>query len=114
MLKKFNIIDEFDLVKEFWSPKIISELNGQCVKIAKLKGEFVWHNHEKEDELFYVIKGQLKIELKGRTIILNPGEMFTVPAGVDHRPVADEEVHVILFEPKTTVNKGSADTNCIK
>ncbi len=103
-----NIKQKFQLVDEFWSPKILGELNGNQVKIFKAKGEFVWHQHKNEDEFFLVIHGQLKIKLKGREIVLNEGEFFIVPKGTDHLPYADEEAHILLFEPKQVVNTGNA------
>jgi mannose-6-phosphate isomerase-like protein (cupin superfamily) len=107
MNNKVNLEEKFSSVEEYWSPKIIGELNKQEVKIAKLKGSFVWHHHENEDELFLVIKGKLKIHLKGKTIKLNEGEFFIVPRGVEHKPVADDEVHLLLFEPAQTLNTGN-------
>ena len=91
-----------------WEPRIIGALNGQEVKVAKLLGEFVWHSHADADELFMVLQGRLRMELRERTIILDPGQLFVVPRGVEHRPVAPEEVHVLLFEPAGTVNTGDA------
>jgi len=101
-----NLNEKFGLFNEHWSPKIVGELNGQEVKIAKVKGAFVWHNHRDEDELFFIIKGQLKIEFRDRTVELNPGEMIIVPKGVEHRPVAEEEVWIMLFEPASTKHTG--------
>lgn len=98
--------DKFSMINEHWSPKIISELNGQQVKLAKLKGEFIWHKHEQEDELFYVIKGTLKMHFRDKFVGVNEGEIIIVPRGVEHKPVADEEVWVMLFEPAGTVNTG--------
>ncbi|MBX7205329.1 MAG: cupin domain-containing protein [Bacteroidia bacterium] len=106
-MDKVNIEQKLSLFTEHWSPKIVGELNGQQVKLAKLKGKFVWHTHEMEDELFFVLKGSLKIELKDKTVVVNPNEFFIVPAGVAHCPVADEEVSLMLFEPATTVNTGN-------
>ena len=91
-----------------WAPRIVGALNGQEVKVAKLLGEFVWHAHADADELFMVLRGRLRIELRERTITLDPGQFLIVPRGVEHRPVADEEVHVLLFEPAGTVNTGDA------
>lgn len=105
-----NIVDlkeKFSLFNEFWSPKIAGELNGQYVKLAKLKGEFIWHRHEHEDELFMVIKGKLTIKLKDQNIELNEGQFFIIPRGVEHLPVAEEECHVMLFEPKSVLNTGN-------
>lgn len=101
-----NLKEKLALFNEYWSPRIVGKLNGQLVKLAKLKGDFIWHSHENEDELFYVIKGPLKMELRDRTEILNEGDMFIVPKGIEHRPVAEEEVHIMLFEPESTVNTG--------
>ncbi len=94
-----NLQEKFNLFNDHWSPKIIGELNGQAIKLAKVKGEFVWHNHKDEDELFFIIKGTLKIEFTEKTIVLNEGEMLIVPKGVEHRPIAEEEVYLMLFEP---------------
>lgn len=105
-MDKVNIEQKLSLFTEHWSPKIVGELNGQQVKLAKLKGKFVWHTHEKEDELFFVLKGSLKIELRDKTVVVNENEFFIVPAGVAHCPVADEEVSLMLFEPATTLNTG--------
>ena len=104
-----NIAQKLSLFTEHWSPKIIGELNGQQVKVAKLKGEFVWHKHDNEDELFLVIKGQLKIELRDELLILNVGEFAVIPRGVEHKPIADSEVEVLLFEPASTLNTGDAE-----
>lgn len=106
-MQKVNLSEKFNLFKEHWSPKIVGELNGQHVKIAKLQGEFVWHKHNDEDELFFVIKGQLIIAFRDREEVLNPGEFIIVPRGVEHKPFAYEEVEVMLFEPKSTVNTGT-------
>lgn len=108
-MEKISIDNKLNLFQDHWNPRIIGELNGQHVKLAKLKGEFIWHSHEKEDELFYVIKGSLKMEFRDRVEILQPGEMIIVPRGVEHKPVADEEVHVMLFEPASTVNTGEIE-----
>ena len=107
-MDKVNLEEKFDLFNDYWSPKIVGELNGQYVKLAKLKGEFMWHHHDDEDELFLVVKGQLTIELRDKDIVLKEGEFFIVPRGVEHRPVAEEEAQVLLFEPKSTLNTGSA------
>lgn len=106
-MDSINIKNKLSLFSDYWHPRIIGELNGQYVKIAKLKGEFVWHSHEHEDELFMVIKGRLLIRFKDRDVYLEEGEMLIVPAKVEHQPIAKEEVHVMLFEPKTTVNTGN-------
>ena len=104
---KVNLLEKFELIDNYWSPKIAGELNGQFVKLAKLKGEFIWHHHEEEDELFLVVKGQLTLKLRDKDVILQEGEFFIVPRGVEHKPVADDETHVLLFEPKSTLNTGN-------
>ena len=104
--EKVNLKDKFKLFNEHWTPKIVGELNGQQVKLAKLKGEFVWHDHKDEDEMFLVIKGSLNIEFRDKTITLNEGEMYIVPRGVQHNPVAPKEAWVLLFEPATTKHTG--------
>jgi len=104
---KVNLAEKFSLFDEQWSPKIIGELNGQQVKIAKIQGEFVWHHHETEDELFLVVKGQLIIKLREGDVILEAGEFLIVPRGVEHQPVAEQEAHVLMFEPKSTLNTGN-------
>ena len=103
---KINLLEKFALIQDYWNPRIAAELNGQQVKLVKFQGPFVWHSHEHEDELFYVVKGQFRMELRDQTIELNEGEMIVVPRGVEHRPVADSEVWVMLFEPASTVNTG--------
>jgi mannose-6-phosphate isomerase-like protein (cupin superfamily) len=105
-MNKVDLTEKFSLFKEFWQPKVVCELNGQYVKLAKLKGEFIWHQHENEDELFMVIKGKLKIKLKDREIDLDEGQFFIIPRGVEHLPVAEDEVHVMLFEPQSVLNTG--------
>lgn len=106
-LDKVNINQKLSLFDEYWSPKIVGELNGQYVKLAKFKGEFIWHKHDNEDEMFYVIKGKFIIELRDQIIELNEGEFFIVSKGIEHRPLAEKEVSVLLFEPKTTLNTGN-------
>lgn len=105
---KVSISDKLSAFDERWSPKIVGELNGQHVKLAKLEGEFVWHAHEAEDELFLVVQGSLSIEFRDGEAALETGEMLVVPRGVEHRPVAREEVHVLLFEPASTLNTGES------
>jgi mannose-6-phosphate isomerase-like protein (cupin superfamily) len=102
-----NIANKFNLFQEYWSPRIAGELNDSYLKLAKLKGEFVWHHHENEDEMFLVVKGKLIIKLRDRDIRLEEGEFVIIPRGVEHCPVAEEEVHVILLEPKSTLNTGN-------
>jgi mannose-6-phosphate isomerase-like protein (cupin superfamily) len=106
-MEKVNIADKFKKITEYWKPYIAGELNGQLVKLDKLKGEFVWHQHEHEDELFLVVKGRFRMELRDRHIWLEEGEFLVVPRGVEHRPVADEEAWIVLFEPATTLNTGN-------
>ncbi len=105
-MEALDLSSKFDQINEYWSPHIIGELNGQYVKIAKLKGEFVWHSHESEDELFLVYKGNLKIIFRDRVTKLKEGQICIVPKGVEHKPIAESEVHVVLFEPMSTVNTG--------
>lgn len=107
-MQKITLAEKLALFSEHWSPKIIAELNGQQVKLVKFRGEFVWHQHEHEDELFYVIDGGFRMEFRDRTVELRAGDMIVVPRGVEHRPVADQEVSVMLFEPASTVNTGNA------
>lgn len=106
-MEKVNVEKKLALFKELWSPRIVGELNDQYVKIAKLKGEFIWHKHDKEDELFFVIKGSLVIKFRKKEIKLNEGEFFIVPRKLEHKTVAEKETHVLLFEPKTTLTTGS-------
>ncbi len=108
MLNKVNINQKLAQFTEHWSPKIVGELNGQQVKVAKLKGEFVWHKHDNEDELFWVIKGCLTIAFRDKNIVLNENEFLIVPKGIEHKPIANEEVWIMLFEPATTLNTGDA------
>ena len=113
-MQKVIIEDKFNLFSEYWSPKIVGELNGQHVKLAKLKGEFVWHKHDEEDEMFLVMDGVLKMELRDKTIVINKNEFLIVPKGTEHRPVADSEVLVMLFEPATTLNTGNTENEMTK
>jgi mannose-6-phosphate isomerase-like protein (cupin superfamily) len=106
-MEKVNLAKKFGAFDEQWSPKIVGELNGQCVKIAKVQGEFVWHHHDVEDEMFMVIKGRLTIKLPDRDVTLEAGEFLIVPHGVEHKPVAEEEAHILLFEPQATLNTGN-------
>ncbi|MDQ6662469.1 MAG: cupin domain-containing protein [Chloroflexota bacterium] len=106
-MEKVNLADKFGLFSDYWSPKIAGELNDSYVKLVKLKGEFVWHHHEIEDELFLVVKGTLLIKLRDHDIWLHEGEFVIIPKGVEHLPIAEEEVHVLLLEPKTTLNTGN-------
>jgi len=106
-MEKVNIAQKLSLFQEHYSPKLVAELNGQAVKLAKLQGPFIWHHHDDEDELFLVIKGRLRMELRDGDVILEEGEMLVVPRGVEHRPSAEEETHILLFEPSTTLNTGN-------
>lgn len=106
-MEKVNIAQKFSQFDDLWSPRVIAELNGQYVKLAKLKGEFVWHHHEVEDELFLVTKGRLLIKFRDRDVWLEEGELVVIPAGAEHKPVAEEEAHVLFFEPQTTLNTGN-------
>jgi mannose-6-phosphate isomerase-like protein (cupin superfamily) len=106
-MEKVNLAGKLAQISEYWSPRIVAELNGQRVKLAKFKGEFDWHFHEAEDELFLVVKGQLAIHLRNDVVDLSEGEFLVVPRGVEHKPVAVEEVHALLFEPVTTLNTGN-------
>src|SRR5947209_1169240 len=105
-MDKVNLDQKFALFSDYWSPKIAGELNDSYIKLVKLKGEFVWHRHENEDELFLVVKGRLLIKLRDRDITLEAGEFTVIPKGVEHLPIAEEEVHVVLLEPKSTLNTG--------
>lgn len=113
-MEKVNLEEKLSLFSEHWSPKIVGELNGQHVKLVKLKGPFTWHHHDHEDELFYVIKGSLDMELRDRIITINEGEFFIVPKGVEHRPNAKEEVAIMLFEPASTLNTGNIENEFTK
>ena len=106
-MNKINLAEKLGRFTEHWSPKIVAALNGQHVKLVKFRGEFVWHHHEAEDELFLVVRGRFRLEFPDRAVELREGEMIVVPRGTEHRPVADEEVWVLLFEPAATVNTGS-------
>lgn len=107
MNDKVSLADKFARFTDHWSPKVVGELNGQQVKLAKLEGPFVWHKHDEEDELFLVHRGRLRLEFRDRVVELSAGEFLIVPRGVEHLPVADEEVEVVLFEPASTVNTGN-------
>lgn len=109
-MDKINLAHKFTLFNDLWSPKIVGELNDSYVKLAKVKGTFDWHHHNNEDELFLVVRGRLVIQLRDGEISLNEGEMAIIPRGVEHRPVAEEETHILLLEPKTTLNTGNVRT----
>jgi mannose-6-phosphate isomerase-like protein (cupin superfamily) len=106
-MQKVNLAEKLGQFTERWSPRIVGELNGQHVKLVKLEGEFVWHHHEHEDELFLVLRGHLDMHLRDGVVGLDPGELCIVPRGVPHKPVAAGEVHVLLFEPASTLNTGN-------
>ncbi len=109
-MEKVNLKEKFALFSEHWHPKIVGELNGQHVKLAKFQGEFVWHRHEQEDELFLVVKGRFRMDFRDRAVWIEEGEFIIVPRGVEHRPFAEEEVHVLLFEPSGTLNTGNVES----
>jgi mannose-6-phosphate isomerase-like protein (cupin superfamily) len=113
-MEKVNLAEKLSLFTDHYNPRIIGELNNQHVKAVKLKGEFVWHKHDHEDELFLVVKGMLRMELRDKAIEINEGEFLIVPRGIEHKPVADEEVHIILFEPATTLNTGNVQNEMTK
>jgi mannose-6-phosphate isomerase-like protein (cupin superfamily) len=106
-IRKVNLQEIFTKFSDYWNPRIIGELNGQQVKAAKLKGEFVFHHHDDEDEMFLVLEGHLKIVLEDKTIDVSPGEFIIIPKGVNHKPIAEEEVHLLLFEPASTLHTGN-------
>ena len=106
MIEKVNIAEKLSLFAEHWSPKIVGEVNDSHVKLVKLRGEFVWHRHETEDEMFFVVKGSITIRLRDGDVRLGEGEFVIIPRGVEHKPYAEEEAHVLLFEPKTVLNTG--------
>jgi len=106
-MDKVVVAEKFERIAEFWSPRIVGELNGQQVRLVKLKGDFEWHHHDAEDELFFVVKGQMIMKLRDRDVVVNPGEFIIVPRGVEHKPCAPEEAHVMLFEPASTLNTGN-------
>ena len=109
MIEKINLAEKFSRIKEYWKPYIAGELNGQLLKLDKLKGEFVWHHHENEDEMFLVVKGRFRIEFRDKTVSLEEGEFIVVPRGVEHKPVAEEEAWILLFEPASTLNTGNVN-----
>ena len=113
-ITKVNIAQKLDLFTDYWNPRIVGELNQQHVKLAKLKGEFVMHKHDQEDEMFMVIKGCLKIKLENEMLSISEGEFVIIPKGKLHQPIADEEVHIMLFEPATTVNTGDLENDFTK
>lgn len=106
-LQKVALAEKFAKIRDHWNPRIVGELNGQQVKLVKIRGTFDWHHHDNEDELFFVHRGSFRMELRDRTVELTPGDIFIVPRGVEHRPVADEETEIVLFEPASTLNTGN-------
>jgi mannose-6-phosphate isomerase-like protein (cupin superfamily) len=106
MIEKVNLSEKFGLFKEHWSPKIAGEVGDAYVKLVKFRGEFVWHKHDTEDELFFVVKGEITVRLRDGDVRLGEGEFVIIPRGVEHKPFAEEEAHVLLFEPKTVLNTG--------
>lgn len=110
-MEAINVNKKLSLIDDFWKPRIIAELNGQNIKISKVKGEFVWHDHKNEDELFYILKGKLKMEFRDKTVEVEEGEMIVVPMGVEHRPVANEEVWMLLFEPANIKHTGDVKSH---
>ena len=110
MIEKVNLAQKFNSFDEYWSPRIAGELNDSYVKLVKLRGEFVWHQHDSEDELFLVVRGHLTIKLRDHDVELDPGEFVIIPRGIEHLPVAAEEVHVVLLEPKSTLNTGNVQS----
>lgn len=110
-MKAINLTEKFDLFNDYWNPKIVAEFNDQHIKLVKVKGEFVWHNHKDEDELFFVIKGKLKIAFQEEIVEINEGEMLIVPKGIDHKPMAAEEVLLMLIEPNTIKHTGDIQSD---
>lgn len=106
---KVNIKNKLSKFSDYWNPRIVGELNGQHVKLVKAQGEFVWHKHDEEDEMFYLLEGTLKIEFRDRTVVLEPNEFIIIPKGIEHRPLAEKEVSVMLFEPAGTINTGDME-----
>lgn len=113
-MEKINLQNKFSLIHDHWNPRIAGELNGQHIKLVKFQGEFVWNKHENEDELFLVVDGEFKMEFRDHTIELKQGEFLIIPRGVEHRPVAEKEVSVLLFEPATTLNTGDVESDLTK
>ncbi len=106
-MEKINLAEKLACVSEYWSPKIVGQVNDSYVKVVKFQGEFIWHHHENEDEMFLVVKGTMRMRFRERDVLVHEGEFIIVPRGVEHMPVAEGEVHVVLFEPKSTLNTGN-------
>ncbi|MBL7745178.1 MAG: cupin domain-containing protein [Chitinophagaceae bacterium] len=113
-MEKINLSEKLAQFSDYFNPRIVGELNGQQVKLVKFKGEFVWHHHDHEDELFYVVKGSFEMQMRDKTITVNAGEFLIMPRGVEHRPVAKEDVEIMLFEPATTLNTGNVENELTK
>lgn len=113
-MEKVNLHEKLAQFSDYWNPRIAGELNGQHVKLVKFQGEFVWHKHDHEDELFFVVKGSFTMEFRDKNVIVNENEFLIVPRGVEHRPVAEKEVAVLLFEPATTINTGNVKNELTK
>jgi mannose-6-phosphate isomerase-like protein (cupin superfamily) len=110
-MEKINLAEKFSLFDDHWRPRIVAELNGQHVKLVKFLGPFTWHHHDDEDEMFLVVKGTFRMEFRDREVMIEEGELIVVPRGTEHRPVADEEVSVLLFEPASTLNTGNVEND---
>ena len=110
-MDKINLAEKLSLFQDHWNPRIIAELNGQHVKLAKIQGDFIWHSHADEDELFMVLHGKLSMEFRDKTVLVEEGEIIVVPRGIEHRPVAENEVSILLFEPNTTINTGEVESD---
>lgn len=108
-MEKVNLAEKLSLFSDYFNPRIAGELNGQQVKLVKFKGEFIWHHHDNEDELFYVVKGSFDMQMQDKTITVNAGEFLIMPRGIEHKPVATEEVEIMLFEPASTINTGNIE-----
>lgn len=108
-MEKINLAEKFSAIKDYFNPRVAGDLNGQQVKLVKFQGEFVWHHHDHEDELFFVVKGTFDMHLRDKIITVNAGEFLVVPRGIEHKPVAKEEVEIMLFEPATTLNTGNVE-----
>lgn len=106
-VRKVNLAEKFRRIRKYWSPRVAAQVNDSLVKLVKVQGDFVWHRHDREDEMFLVVRGLLRMKLRGRELIVKEGEFVVIPRGVDHMPVADEETHVLLFEPASTLNTGN-------
>ncbi len=106
-MEKVNLQEKFSKLRDYWSPKIVGEVNDSYVKLVKIKDEFIWHHHENEDELFFVAEGRLRMRFRDHEVVVGPGEFLIVPRGVDHLPMSEVETHILLFEPKTTLNTGN-------